>query len=91
MSQESSLTQSRHSVRQALTAYIQFLDGPERGSGARAWPDHRSGQLVGVGQHGTGHEFWLLMRVEIGHIRMGSAGNGRIKSRGSGSPLSQRT
>ena len=33
----------------------------------------------------------LLTRVEIGHIRMGSAGNGRIKSRGSGSSLSQRT
>ena len=26
----------------------------------------------------------LLTRVEIGHIRIGSAGNGRIKSRGSG-------
>jgi hypothetical protein len=33
----------------------------------------------------------LLTLVEIGHIRMGSAGNGRIKSRGSGSSLSQRT
>ena len=32
----------------------------------------------------------LLTRVEIGHIRMGSAGNGRIKSPGSGSLLSQR-
>jgi len=32
----------------------------------------------------------LLTRVEIGHIRIGSAGNGRIKSRGSGSSLSQR-
>jgi hypothetical protein len=31
----------------------------------------------------------LLTRVEIGHIRMGSARNGRIKSRGSGSSLSQ--
>jgi hypothetical protein len=32
----------------------------------------------------------LLTRVDIGHIRMGSARNGRIKSRGSGSSLSQR-
>ncbi len=32
----------------------------------------------------------LLTRVEIGHIRMGSAGNGRIKSEGSGSSLNQR-
>jgi hypothetical protein len=29
----------------------------------------------------------LLTRVEIGHIRSGSAGKGRIKSRGSGSSL----
>ena len=29
----------------------------------------------------------LLTRVEIGHIRMGVAGNGRIRSRGSGSSL----
>jgi hypothetical protein len=34
--------------------------------------------------------FWLVTRVEIGHIRMRSAGNGRIKSRGSGSSQSQR-
>ena len=33
----------------------------------------------------------LLTRVEIGHIRIGSAGNGRIKSCGSGSSLSQRS
>jgi hypothetical protein len=33
----------------------------------------------------------LLTLALIGHIRMGSAGNGRIKSRGSGSSLSQRT
>ena len=33
----------------------------------------------------------LLTRVEIGHIRIGSAGNCRIKSRGSGSSPSQRT
>ena len=33
----------------------------------------------------------LLTRVEIGHIRIGSAGNGRIRSRGSASSLSQRT
>jgi len=32
----------------------------------------------------------LLTRVEIGHIRIGSAGNGRIKSPGSGSSPSQR-
>ena len=32
----------------------------------------------------------LLTRVEIGQIRMGLAGNGRINSRGSGSSLSQR-
>jgi hypothetical protein len=32
----------------------------------------------------------LLTLVEIGHIRIGSAGYGRIKSRGSGSSLSQR-
>jgi hypothetical protein len=32
----------------------------------------------------------LLTRVEIGHIRIGAAGNGRIRSRGSGSSLSQR-
>jgi hypothetical protein len=32
----------------------------------------------------------LLIRVEIGHIRTGPAGNGRINSRGSGSSLSQR-
>ncbi len=32
----------------------------------------------------------LLTRVEIGHIRIGSAENGRIKSRGSDSSLSQR-
>jgi hypothetical protein len=32
----------------------------------------------------------LSTRVEIGHIRIGSAGKGRIKSRGSGSSLSQR-
>ena len=31
----------------------------------------------------------LLTRVEIGYIRRGSAGNGRINSRGSGSSLSQ--
>jgi hypothetical protein len=30
----------------------------------------------------------LLTRVEIGYIRIGSAGNGRIKSPGSGSSLS---
>jgi hypothetical protein len=30
----------------------------------------------------------LLTIVEIGHIRIGSAGNGRIKSRGFGSSLS---
>src|SRR5262245_55479782 len=33
----------------------------------------------------------LLTRVEIGHIRIGSAGEGRIRSRGSGSCPSQRT
>jgi hypothetical protein len=32
----------------------------------------------------------LLTRVEIGHIRIGVAGNGTINSRGSGSSLSQR-
>jgi hypothetical protein len=32
----------------------------------------------------------LLTRVEIGHMRIGSAGKGRIKSRGSGSSPSQR-
>ena len=32
----------------------------------------------------------LLTRVEIGHIRVGSAGNGLIRSLGSGSSLSQR-
>src|SRR5262249_29554423 len=32
----------------------------------------------------------LLTRVEIGHIRIGAAGNGSIRSRGSGSSLSQR-
>jgi len=32
----------------------------------------------------------LLTRVEIGHIRIGSAGNGRIRSPASGSSLSQR-
>jgi hypothetical protein len=32
----------------------------------------------------------LLTRVEIGHIRIGSAGNGRIRSPGSGSSLSHR-
>lgn len=32
----------------------------------------------------------LLTRVDIGHIRIRSAGNGRIRSRGSGSSLSQR-
>ena len=32
----------------------------------------------------------LLTRMEIGHIRIGSAGNGRIRSRGFGSSLSQR-
>ena len=32
----------------------------------------------------------LLTRVEIGHVRIGSAGNGRIRSRGSGSSPSQR-
>jgi hypothetical protein len=32
----------------------------------------------------------LFTRVEIGHIRIGSDGKGRIKSRGSGSSLSQR-
>jgi len=33
----------------------------------------------------------LLTRVEIGHIRIGLLGYGRSKSRGSGSPLIQRT
>ena len=33
----------------------------------------------------------LLARIEIGHIRIGSAGKGLIRSRGSGSSLSQRT
>jgi hypothetical protein len=33
----------------------------------------------------------LLTRVEIGHIRIKSAGKGRIRSRGSGSSPSQRT
>ena len=32
----------------------------------------------------------LLTRVEIGHIRIGSEGNGCIRSLGSGSSLSQR-
>jgi len=32
----------------------------------------------------------LLTLVEIGHIRIGAAGIGRIKSRGFGSSLSQR-
>src|SRR5215467_8333583 len=32
----------------------------------------------------------LLTRVEIGHIRIKSAGYGRMRSRGSGSSLSQR-
>ena len=32
----------------------------------------------------------LLTRVEIGHIRIKSAANGRMRSRGSGSSLSQR-
>jgi hypothetical protein len=32
----------------------------------------------------------LLTRVEIGHMRIGSAGNGRIRSPGSGSSPSQR-
>ena len=32
----------------------------------------------------------LLTRVEIGHIRIGAAGNGRIRSRGSASSPSQR-
>ena len=33
----------------------------------------------------------LLTRAEIGHMRIGSDGYGRIKSLGSGSSLSQRT
>jgi len=32
----------------------------------------------------------LFTRVEIGHIRISSAGHGRIRSRGSGTSLSQR-
>src|SRR5580700_10969506 len=32
----------------------------------------------------------LFTRVDVGHIRIGSDGNGRIKSRGLGSSLSQR-
>jgi hypothetical protein len=32
----------------------------------------------------------LLTRVEIGHIRIRSAGNGRIRLRGSGSSLNHR-
>jgi hypothetical protein len=32
----------------------------------------------------------LFTRVDIGHIRIGSAGNGRNRSRGSGSSLSHR-
>ena len=33
----------------------------------------------------------LFTRVDIGHMRIGSAGNGRIRSRGSGSSPSQRS
>jgi hypothetical protein len=32
-----------------------------------------------------------LTRVEIGHLRSGSAGNGRVNSQGSGWSLSERT
>src|SRR5258708_4064321 len=38
-----------------------------------------------------GWDLGLLTRVEISHIRIASEGNGRINSRGSSSPPSQRT
>jgi hypothetical protein len=44
-----------------------------------------------IGFRIDGSSFSGFTRVEIGHIRIGSAGNGRRRSRGSGSSLSQRT
>ena len=46
---------------------------------------------IAIGSTIEGSSFsGLLTRVEIGHIRIGSAGNGLIRSPGSGSSLSQR-
>jgi hypothetical protein len=46
---------------------------------------------IAIGSTIEGSSFsGLLTRVEIGHIRMGSAGNGLIRSPGSGSSLSHR-
>jgi ABC-type uncharacterized transport system substrate-binding protein len=47
--------------------------------------------VTSIGSSIEGSSFsGLFTRVEMGHIRINSAGNGRIRSRGSGSSLSQR-
>jgi hypothetical protein len=54
---------------------------PRDGTIASA-PDHAADNLMGSMTEGSSFS-GLLTRVEIGHMLIGSDGNGRIKSRGS--------
>ena len=60
-----------------------------RDHGGEASTMYAADNLIGSTIDGSSFS-GLFTRVEIGHIRIGSAGNGTIKSRGSGSSLSQR-
>jgi hypothetical protein len=70
---------------------LRFVVSSDISRGTSVQPTRRLG-ASSIGSTIEGSSFsGLLTRVEIGHMRIRSAANGRIKSRGSGSSPSQRT
>jgi|SRR6516162_5739646 len=68
-----------------------LMAGREGVTKLEAYDPYAASVASSIGSMIDGSSFsGLLTRVEIGHIRIKSAGNGRIKSRGSGSSPSQR-
>jgi hypothetical protein len=70
----------------AQAGVSQFIANKIDFQGSELYSAYAAEVVDSIGSTIDGSSFsGLLTRVEIGHIRMGSAGNGRIKSEGSGS------
>jgi hypothetical protein len=78
--------------RKASPQIKEAAQGKTRAAGMGPRLSYATCLATSIGSKIEGSSFsGLLTRAEIGHIRMSSAGNGRIRSRGSGPSLSQRT
>ncbi len=91
------LTEARHSLPNVLRVEEALfrLDGRwvvSTGEFSARSATYAASVVTPAGSTIDGSSFsGLLTRVEIGHMRIGPAGNGRINSRGSASSLNHRT